>query len=223
MKHPPLCPSGQTFILAYPLRGERYTISKGLCIITPLYTCIPSLPAGTPPSHGVFRVVQYGKTDAELGGTALSAHWSFASLQKFGQNFVDQLQGRALNVPLLKKVRPAPLLFFLSLLLSRSPSLPLLRFQLIPPIYLSPFTCHSFPLLSLTLRHFHLHFMPYLRSSFRRLKFLLCLLLLLPLIYLFLFTCTSVSPLHLSTNFHLISVLPLPVLPPSSSAFSLSC
>lgn len=63
-----------------------------------------ALKTGTPPSHGVFRVVQYGKTDAELGGTALSAHWSFTSLQKFGQNFVDQLQGRALNVPLLKKV-----------------------------------------------------------------------------------------------------------------------
>nr|XP_053652383.1 sarcalumenin-like [Cherax quadricarinatus] len=63
-----------------------------------------ALKTGTPPSHGVFRVVQFGEKDTELDGTDLSAHWSFASLQKFGQNFIDQLQGKAFKSPLLKKV-----------------------------------------------------------------------------------------------------------------------
>lgn len=63
-----------------------------------------ALRTGANPSHGVFRVIQYGAEDQELEGTALSAQSAFQSLQKFGQNFVDQLRGNALNVPLLKKV-----------------------------------------------------------------------------------------------------------------------
>ena len=60
---------------------------------------------GTPPSVGAFRIIQYGEYDRDLDGTDLTGHWSFNSLQKFGQNFVDQIRGKALNVPLLKKVR----------------------------------------------------------------------------------------------------------------------
>ena len=59
---------------------------------------------GLSPSHGVFRIIQYGYQDRELDGTDLSAHWSFASLQKFGQNFIDQLKCKEINSPLLRKV-----------------------------------------------------------------------------------------------------------------------
>ncbi|XP_018026667.2 uncharacterized protein LOC108682068 [Hyalella azteca] len=63
-----------------------------------------ALRTGANPSHGVFRIIQYGPEDAEVDGTALSASAHFGSLQKFGQNFVDQLRGSVRNVPLLKKV-----------------------------------------------------------------------------------------------------------------------
>ncbi|KAF2349961.1 Dynamin superfamily [Trinorchestia longiramus] len=63
-----------------------------------------ALKTGANPSHGVFRIIQYGSEDMELDGTALSASNTFRSLQKFGQNFVDQLRGNVINVPLLKKV-----------------------------------------------------------------------------------------------------------------------
>merc|ERR1719429_1081836 len=45
----------------------------------------------------------YGETEAEIEGTELAAEFSFSSLQKFGQEFLDKLRGKKLNNPLLKK------------------------------------------------------------------------------------------------------------------------
>ena len=62
--------------------------------------------AGVEPTQGFnFNIAMYGETEAEIEGTELAAEFSFSSLQKFGQEFLDKLRGKKLNNPLLKKVK----------------------------------------------------------------------------------------------------------------------
>merc|ERR1719322_1168293 len=60
--------------------------------------------AGVEPTQGFnFNIAMYGETEAEIEGTELATEFSFSSLQKFGQEFLDKLRGKKLNDPLLKK------------------------------------------------------------------------------------------------------------------------
>ncbi|XP_076362823.1 uncharacterized protein LOC143253224 isoform X2 [Tachypleus tridentatus] len=56
------------------------------------------------PTDTDFTVITYGNEPQKLSGTELAADWSFASVQKFGQSFLDHFKGVRMNNPLLKKV-----------------------------------------------------------------------------------------------------------------------
>ncbi|XP_076335113.1 sarcalumenin-like [Tachypleus tridentatus] len=56
------------------------------------------------PTDTDFTVITYGNEPQKLSGTELAADWSYASVQKFGQHFLDHFKGFRLNHPLLKKV-----------------------------------------------------------------------------------------------------------------------
>ncbi|XP_013777210.1 sarcalumenin-like [Limulus polyphemus] len=56
------------------------------------------------PTDTDFTVITYGNEPQKLSGTELAADWSYASVQKFGQFFLDHFKGFRLNHPLLKKV-----------------------------------------------------------------------------------------------------------------------
>ena len=61
--------------------------------------------SGVEPTQGFnFNIAMYGETESEIEGTELAAEFSFSSLQKFGQDFLDKLRGKKMNNPLLKKV-----------------------------------------------------------------------------------------------------------------------
>ena len=61
--------------------------------------------SGVNPTEGFnFNIAMYGETEEEIEGTELAAEFSFSSLQKFGQDFLEKLRGKKLNNPLLKKV-----------------------------------------------------------------------------------------------------------------------
>ena len=62
--------------------------------------------AGVGPTQGFnFNIAMYGETEEEIEGTELAAEFSFSSLQKFGQDFLEKLRGKKLKNPLLKKVK----------------------------------------------------------------------------------------------------------------------
>lgn len=48
----------------------------------------------------------HGETHQVMEGTQLAADWTFSTLQKFGQTFLDHLRGHKMPNPLLKRVIP---------------------------------------------------------------------------------------------------------------------
>ena len=57
------------------------------------------------PSPGFnFNIALHGSREEDLGGTELAAEFGFASLQKFGQEFLKKLHAKKMPNKLLERV-----------------------------------------------------------------------------------------------------------------------
>ncbi|XP_013787332.1 sarcalumenin-like [Limulus polyphemus] len=81
--------SGKSSIINYLMGNERANTARK---------------TAPEPTDNVFTVISFGEKSDVLDGTELAADWSFASVQKFGQSFLDHFKGIRINHPLLRKV-----------------------------------------------------------------------------------------------------------------------